>query len=322
MGMLKKIKVAVRTVGDRFGFHFYSKPNLYKVSYTVQLTNKKDNEKQTTLIVPLPSNTAYQVINRLHFSVNPTEQNSDNRGNKYAVWALNLKPLQQKKIAYSFTINVKPRNKRCKTGAIEEYQKLSSQFKMTSLESNKFIHPHDKQIAQLAKRIIYENKVEADDVCKIVEALNEYLINTLKYGEPIEGLYPSTAALKNEYVDCGGYNTFLIAMCRSLGIPSRNVSGFWLGYKKMKHKMHAWMEILLPNGDWMPLDPSSEQLYRQGRMWASGRMGFTGSDRVAMSFGEDILITAAGKKINVEILQNPILEPKEDIDVQLLFEEN
>jgi len=135
--------------------------------------------------------------------------------------------------------------------------------------------------------------------------INAYVIKNLEYGNPIEGLYILDDVLKNKKVDCGGFDVLFIELCKKAGIPARIISGFWAGYKE--NGMHAWVEIQLSSGEWIAADPSIEQLYSQGRTKKYAKLGFVGSDRIALSIGTDIPIQLKNKTVNVAILQNPLV---------------
>jgi transglutaminase-like putative cysteine protease len=101
--------------------------------------------------------------------------------------------------------------------------------------------------------------------------------------------------------------------------PGTNVvvSGFWLSpsisYKlkaKSSPQMHAWLAILLPDGRWIPADPSVEQLRRLGRSRKIGVLGEVGSDRVEMSVGCDFDLQINNATIRTDILQTPIIHPQ------------
>jgi hypothetical protein len=289
---LNTIKIFIRTLQDRLKLRFYSRKKTYKVSYKINIQNKKDKTKQCSLIAPIPSATEYQKITDISIIPNPNTESEDaTHKNKYVIWDFDLPEKGEKSFKIQFKAEIKPRKLTQQNETQENY-----------LSPNKFIHSDNTKIKELAQKIVGNE----ENPQKKIHLLNEYVISKLKYGNPIKGLYPSNAALEKDCVDCGGYNTFLIAMLRAEGIPSRVVSGFWARYKnkKIKQPMHAWMEARLPNGKWIPLDPSSEQLFRQGRMWNSGRLGYTGSDRIEMSKGEDIILQNGFK---TDILQNPII---------------
>jgi hypothetical protein len=120
-------------------------------------------------------------------------------------------------------------------------------------------------------------------------------------------LYSVTKALRLKTVDCGGYDTLFASICLALGIPARIVAGYWLGYKQ--NLMHAWLELQLPNGQWLPADPSVEALRKVGRSKKIGGLGKIGSDRIAFSYGCDIKLFEY-KNVVVDILQVPFILPE------------
>lgn len=56
----------------------------------------------------------------------------------------------------------------------------------------------------------------------------------------------------------------MIACCRQAGIAARYVSGYlYLGdHHELRgtQATHAWVEVLLPNGEWLGVDPTNDIL--------------------------------------------------------------
>jgi transglutaminase-like putative cysteine protease len=62
---------------------------------------------------------------------------------------------------------------------------------------------------------------------------------------------------------CQDFAHFMLAACRSQGIPSRYVSGYHLVEPGVlttngDEAMHAWAECLLPDGRWYGFDPTND----------------------------------------------------------------
>jgi len=55
--------------------------------------------------------------------------------------------------------------------------------------------------------------------------------------------------------DCGQYSILFTAMCRSLEIPTRVVSGFWLN-----GGLHRWAEFYIEGEGWIPVDVAAAQV--------------------------------------------------------------
>ena len=83
------------------------------------------------------------------------------------------------------------------------------------------------------------------------------------YKYPPPGGRGATIALREGRGDCGQYADLFIAMCRSAGVPARFVGGFALNETQPGQPpvvgSHAWAEILLPDGSWVPVDPTGEE---------------------------------------------------------------
>ena len=179
------------------------------------------------------------------------------------------------------------------------------------LSANRFVQPEDPEIRKIARDVVGTEK----DVLLIIKKLNDYAVNRLKYGRPILGLYSVSDSLKKEMIDCGGFASLLISLCLSLGIPARIVSGFWTGYPD--NTMHVWAEIGLPDGSWIPADPTVENLKKLGRTKKTGRLGFIGSDRIVFSRGCDLEIKTNVGKIKVDVLQNPFYKGAQEEKIKI-----
>lgn len=63
---------------------------------------------------------------------------------------------------------------------------------------------------------------------------------------------------------CQDFSHLMIACCRQMGIPARYVSGYL--YLGDDHELrgteatHAWIEAMMPNGDWVGVDPTNNIL--------------------------------------------------------------
>jgi len=89
------------------------------------------------------------------------------------------------------------------------------------------------------------------------------------YEYPPPGGRGATIALQKGRGDCGQYADLFIDMCRSVGVPARFVGGFALGESKAGQPpvvgLHAWAEVMLPDGSWVPVDPTGDEKGYFGR---------------------------------------------------------
>ena len=66
---------------------------------------------------------------------------------------------------------------------------------------------------------------------------------------------------------CQDFAHYLIALCRSLGLPARYVSGYLFATRgddasspaadEVQVQTHAWVEVAIPGAGWWPLDPTN-----------------------------------------------------------------
>ena len=307
------------SISSRFR-SFFSKsdangPQRRKVVYSVFVT--ANQATSANLILPIPPKTTTQMIeNEPVFSIPPTTIATENKyGNRYAVWSLDLSAKQTKEIKMSLGITIAPVQLTDALKSIDLSSDYTSDEAKKYLTGNRYIEPTDSRIKEIASEIVTKNKTLAT----VVNACNDHVVKTLKYGNPIPGLYSASQALSEPLVDCGGYDTLLVSLLNACGVPARIVSGFWLstpqqlsviGYwLSVTPEMHAWVEILLPDGSWLPADPSVEQLRKQKRSKKIGALGKIGSDRIIASFGCDMLIQVGGRTTPIGILQTPTIHP-------------
>lgn len=109
-----------------------------------------------------------------------------------------------------------------------------------------------------------------DDVVSVVLGLHRLVGSSLSYtsgatyvGVPVEEVLACGAGV------CQDYAHLLIAMCRSVGVPARYVSGYLFARDDatgedaaedaISVQTHAWVEAAVPGVGWWPLDPTNQQ---------------------------------------------------------------
>ena len=148
----------------------------------------------------------------------------------------------------------------------------------------------------------------------VFNRINNFVLEYLKYGKPIEGLHPYTQEIEERVTDCGGFSTLMLSLFQSLKIPARLVVGYIINEnfisRILSHSkfllMHAWPEALLPDGSWFPFDPSLEWKRAKGLTRRQGGFGCIPDDRLVVSYSQNFMIDHEVKPIRLDILQNPI----------------
>jgi transglutaminase-like putative cysteine protease len=208
---------------------------------------------------------------------------------------------------------------------LSSYQK--TKIPKIYLTPNQFINGKDTKIKSLAKKVLGQET----NLLTVVKKLYDFTLEYLTYGKPIDGIYPYSQALNEKITDCGGFSTFLASLLQSKNIPSRLVIGFLIKrrsflkeilsivnlpklifkFKKLEVRwltlddllIHAWLEILLPDGSFFPLDPSIEWRRKKGNTQRQGGFGFIPADRLVVSYGCDFELKVYGKVYKIDLLQ-------------------
>jgi transglutaminase-like putative cysteine protease len=112
--------------------------------------------------------------------------------------------------------------------------------------------------------------VTGDDVVGIVLALHRFVHTSLRYtpGATYIGVDVNEVLAKAKGV-CQDYAHLAVALCRSIGIPARYVSGYFFASSdatgadvdgdEVQVQTHAWFEAAIPGWGWLALDPTNAQ---------------------------------------------------------------
>ncbi len=290
LSLEKRIRIFWHSISGRLNLAFYTRKQNYRVKYQVEVLNASDQVRNFQILLPVPLSNEYQTVTKQpSFNLNDFKLITDKDfGNVAAMYSGEIGARQRVILRQDFEVEVSPRT----------ISKPSDE--MMSLRSCR----HFKN--ETMKELNNENNLVDEDLLTL-KKLNDEVVSKLVYGDAISGLYTSEEVLKREKVDCGGFDTLLASMAQEKGYAARVVSGFWAGYEK--NTMHAWLEVQLPDGRVVPLDPSVEKLASQGRTTKSGKFGFVGSDRIVFSRGCCLPFQINGQEMTVELLQHPFLLP-------------
>lgn len=120
------------------------------------------------------------------------------------------------------------------------------------------------QVTELASRVTDKARTPYDKM----QAVLDHLLNNYRYSLDIETT--SSASPIDDFLFtrktgyCEQYATAMVIMLRSLGIPSRLVTGFlateWNDFGKYytvrQRDAHAWVEVYFPRSGWVTMDPT------------------------------------------------------------------
>jgi hypothetical protein len=88
------------------------------------------------------------------------------------------------------------------------------------------------------------------------EKLTRY-VNALLDKKPTVSLPSAREVLRTKVGDCNEHTALFVAMARAAGIPARIAVG--LVYIHGAFYYHAWPEVYLDGGVWLPVDPTLNQ---------------------------------------------------------------
>lgn len=155
---------------------------------------------------------------------------------------------------------------------------LPQRFADDSLRDASTDYPYDitalnlqlpDNISQRVRDLAVEITQSAETPYDKAIAIRDYLMATYPYDYFPPPLPPNTEAVDNFlFVDkrgvCEHYVAAMVVMLRTLGVPSRVVSGFGSGdynpmtnyYEVRASDAHAWVELYFPGTGWVSFDPT------------------------------------------------------------------
>ena len=152
-------------------------------------------------------------------------------------------------------------------------------------------------------RIAVDIRADTTDVYQTAFALMEHIHANFDYRPGVTSAQThASEAVSLKAGVCQDFAHVLLALCRSLGIPARYVSGYLYdpsrGRMRGAHASHAWVEVYLPGRGWYGLDPTNRRVIdeyyikvaigRDYRDVAPVQGSFYGSSSHAMSVAVDI----------------------------------
>ncbi len=152
--------------------------------------------------------------------------------------------------------------------------------RLESLERPEFVDAHIEYLQRdrhtdfgdgvlaVARR---QRNLAGPDLVGVILAIHRFVGAHLRYERGMTDIAtPVEAVLAGEVGVCQDYAHLAVAMCRSLGIPARYVSGYLFTDSDASGldpdgdtvvvQTHAWFEAAVPGWGWLALDPTNAQL--------------------------------------------------------------
>lgn len=118
------------------------------------------------------------------------------------------------------------------------------------LDPTTFIQSDNKTIIKKAQEIISDEK----DALKAVNLISKWVYRNIEK-KPTLSIPSALDVLKVKVGDCNEHATLFVALCRSVGIPSKLCAG--IVYSQGSFYYHAWSDVFV--GRWISVDPTMNQ---------------------------------------------------------------
>ena len=132
-------------------------------------------------------------------------------------------------------------------------------------------HPYlqDSSLVEItpeAWRQALDCKGDSEDVFQTAYAIMEYIFNEFSYQSSTTSVTThANTVLLNKTGVCQDFAHAMIAMCRSIKIPARYVSGYFYDSTRGaglrgSEASHAWVEVYIDGHGWIGLDPTNNKV--------------------------------------------------------------
>ncbi len=118
---------------------------------------------------------------------------------------------------------------------------------------------HDPSAVELAQEALAGS---SNNALSFTYQLIEIIQDRVKYTKRHTGpAWPASRTLRERVGSCRDLAMLMVESCRSVGIPSRFVSGYHFEDPLPKEfELHAWAELYIPGAGWRGFDPSGKGL--------------------------------------------------------------
>ena len=141
-------------------------------------------------------------------------------------------------------------------------------LKNTDIEENFFDFLHDSAFVSL------DHEIWREALDAVPEGLKDLWLDAVAIGRHIFRTFtytPKATTVNTKPADvlharqgvCQDFAHLMLGMCRSLGIPARYVSGYFLNPNRAPDEVeasHAWVEVFLPGFGWQGFDPTHDRV--------------------------------------------------------------
>ncbi|MHA1878301.1 MAG: transglutaminase-like domain-containing protein [Promethearchaeota archaeon] len=224
----------------------------YNFTYIVNILSKKHNNKEEFKIIYFNTSSLYHTIlsSNNNFD-NEASINSYNDDNTVYVFNLNMNKNEIVTLSQSHIIKFES-----KINSLN-YTIKENDIYDRYIKNDHLIESNEETIISKGNEITI-NITNPFDKCV---AINNWVHNNLNYTGYNKKTLGALYALNNLEGDCSEYSHLFIALCRSQGIPSRQVNGlinidFSTQTQNWDISGHDWSEVYFSGCGWIWFDPT------------------------------------------------------------------
>lgn len=219
----------------------------FNIKYRANFVSPANNDVR--IWVAKPANSKLQKIKKFSIFPMPQKIYQDNQGNK--ILYFNFK----NQIKIEIKINIKVILKQNKVKLNKNNISISKNILKRYTKSERFLE-QIPEIKNLTREITNNSKNNLDKI----KLIFSFIAKNFKYCYPVKKRGVKNLDLNKLRGDCGEYSSLFVTMCRILGIPTRNNTGFVIFPKQRKISEHGWASVYFKPYGWIDMDPQYASL--------------------------------------------------------------
>ena len=224
----------------------------YDVTHTATIHAGDARLKSFELWLPVPTDHPEQMIHDLRITPKlKVRQDSTGLATVAGLYSTSRRPKFRRNLTVEMTYRLTSRRivvDRSRISAVDiGAYRQDTEYRIHTRPETK-IECDDPEIRRNAK-LLRDGRMGTWEYAK---AAYNWVLNRTRY-QLIDEVRGATYCLREGHGECSEYSALFVALCRAAGIPARPVVGFWADETD---GWHIWAEFMLPNGDWIPVDPS------------------------------------------------------------------
>jgi hypothetical protein len=227
-------------------------PRYVQFEYIAQLTPARKNQS-IQIWLAIPVSTVQQDIAFYRATPEPKFIYGDRHGNQ----------ITYNKLTGSASLSLKVNTRLWQN---EAAIKNKEEYALPVVEYKKYTKS-EKYIEQTSEVIRLARKLTKDSASlpAALYDLTEWIKHNFTYRHPVLHRGVRNLRLNKPSGDCGEAGALFVALCRSLGIPAVNRTGFIM-YHDESGKMyeHGWMSVFTKAIGWIDIDPRAHNIFKRG----------------------------------------------------------